>query len=316
MSIIIRPPHPDVDYPNLARLLNQVWREPVTPTQLQEGDAQFAERGVLRRRVAVIDDDLVGYSVVRQNPSDEHGRFFLWIVVDSQWRRKGIGSRILDEVEKFVIANDAAILISEVNDDDRESQRFAETRGFTVHHHLFESVIDLHQFDDSQFTGLIESVTAAGICLTTLAEEGDSGEARRKLHRVNFDAYLDDPASSEDFFDFDTLNHIFDTSAWFRPEGQFLAVDGGEYVGLAAVGYFEHTNSMYNMITGVDRAYRGRKIAQALKLLTIRYAQSCGADYIRTDNDSRNVPMLAINRKLGYKKRGGEYSLVKKRLGD
>jgi ribosomal protein S18 acetylase RimI-like enzyme len=61
-------------------------------------------------------------------------------------------------------------------------------------------------------------------------------------------------------------------------------------VGLSAVGFFQQTNRAYNMITGVDRAYRGRKIAQALKLLTIRYAKERGAEAIVTNNDSQNAP--------------------------
>ena len=100
---------------------------------------------------------------------------------------------------------------------------------------------------------------------------------------------------------------MFNTSAWFQPAGQILAAAGDEYVGLAAVGYFEDQNYMYNNITGVLRDYRGRKIAQALKLLTIRYAQAYGAATIRTSNDSENAPMLAINRKLGYKPLPGKY---------
>jgi predicted GNAT superfamily acetyltransferase len=91
--------------------------------------------------------------------------------------------------------------------------------------------------------------------------------------------------------------------------GQILALDGDRFVGLAAVGYFAETNSMYNLMTGVDEAYRGRKLAQALKLRSIRYAQSCGADFIRTNNDSENGPMLAINRKLGYQPQPGLYRL-------
>ena len=70
---------------------------------------------------------------------------------------------------------------------------------------------------------------------------------------------------------------------------------------------------MHNMLTGVDRAYRGRKIAQALKLQTILYAKACGADSIATQNDSVNAPMLAINRKLGYVRQEGlgHYGLVR-----
>jgi GNAT superfamily N-acetyltransferase len=59
------------------------------------------------------------------------------------------------------------------------------------------------------------------------------------------------------------------------------------------------------MITGVDRPYRGRGLALALKLRTIRLARRYGAAYIRTHNDSENAPMLALNRKLGYQPEPG-----------
>jgi RimJ/RimL family protein N-acetyltransferase len=65
------------------------------------------------------------------------------------------------------------------------------------------------------------------------------------------------------------------------------------------------------MITGVDRMYRGRKIALALKLLAIRWAIEKGASCIVTDNDSQNAPMLAINRKLGYVPRPGIFRLTR-----
>ena len=89
-------------------------------------------------------------------------------------------------------------------------------------------------------------------------------------------------------------------------------MDGAEkYVGLSAVGYFASDNYMYNLFTGVDREYRGRRLAQALKALSIRFAQEYGADYIITHNDSQNGPMLAINRKLGYQPLPGVYRMVK-----
>ncbi len=91
---------------------------------------------------------------------------------------------------------------------------------------------------------------------------------------------------------------------------QIMAADGDRVIGLGAVGYFAATNSMYNMITGVHPDYRGRKIALALKLLTLRYAKQAGAAYIRTNNDSENAPMLALNRKLGYVPETGMYFLI------
>ncbi len=65
---------------------------------------------------------------------------------------------------------------------------------------------------------------------------------------------------------------------WFRREGQLLAVDGDQWIGMAAVGLFPETHSAYNEYTGVLRPYRGRKIATSLKVLAARYARQNGAD--------------------------------------
>ena len=120
---------------------------------------------------------------------------------------------------------------------------------------------------------------------------------------------MDDPASNGSFPAFAAFNNNWKRASWFVPEGQLLAVVGDQYVGLSAVGYMQATNSMVNLMTGVDKAYRGRKIAQALKLKSIEVAQTYGADYILTHNDSQNAPILAINRKLGYRPKTGEYRL-------
>ena len=48
-----------------------------------------------------------------------------------------------------------------------------------------------------------------------------------------------------------------------------------------------------------------------LKLAAMRYARSQGARSISTHNDSKNSPMLALNRKLGYVPEPGRYTLRK-----
>jgi RimJ/RimL family protein N-acetyltransferase len=55
-----------------------------------------------------------------------------------------------------------------------------------------------------------------------------------------------------------------------------------------------------NMFTGTLREYRGRGLALAVKLATTHWAAGHGITQISTDNDERNAPMLAINRRLGY----------------
>jgi GNAT superfamily N-acetyltransferase len=196
-----------------------------------------------------------------------------------------------------------------------EGLAFAQKRGFVIDHHMFKSKIDLATFDGTPYDGLVDSLKAEGFRFFSLAEASDTLEARRKLYALNYAAAMDDPSSTGSFIDFENFNRNFDTASWFRAEGQILAsvMVGGEerYVGLSAVGYFVTDNYMYNLFTGVDREYRGRKLAQALKSLSIRFAKEFGADYIITHNDSQNAPMLAVNRKLGYQPLPGVYRLVK-----
>jgi GNAT superfamily N-acetyltransferase len=71
------------------------------------------------------------------------------------------------------------------------------------------------------------------------------------------------------------------------------------------------SQSLYNSFTGVDAAYRGQGIARAMKVQSILVAYQRGYRYIRTNNDSLNLPMLKINQSLGYKPVPGYYAITR-----
>ena len=66
-----------------------------------------------------------------------------------------------------------------------------------------------------------------------------------------------------------------------------------------------------NWLTGTRRAYRGRGLALAVKLASIHWAAENGITRMLTFNDETNAPMLAINRRLGYKPIGRRVELLK-----
>ncbi len=307
-DFLIREADPITDYETLAALLNTWERQPVTAERLREWDT----REGIRRRVVAVDavGTVIGYGRAIQDSWMESGHFVLWVLVTAAHRSQGIGAALYQDVLDFARQHGAYKLSSDVMDTDSASQRFAEKRGFRLDHHLFESIINLKYFDETPFSGIVQGVETAGIRLFSLAEAGNTEANLYKLWEVNYRTYLDDPASSGSFPDFPAFQKIV-SDDWFRPDGQILAADGEKYIGLSAVGYFAETNSAYNMMTGVLAEYRGRKIALALKLMSIRAARRWGADYIRTNNDSTNAPMLAINRKLGYIAQPGLYRMVK-----
>jgi GNAT superfamily N-acetyltransferase len=312
-SLTIRPVNPELDDPAIAELCTICRERPVTVETLKDWYREpFHPDYLLHRAVAVTDDGrIVGYVVIEHETFYEPGRFYLQVMVNPPDQYQGIGSQLYDYAVPAAESLGAISYYSSIRENHPELLPFAEKRGFSLYRIAFESTIDLKNFDESAFTGVIEAVEADGIWLFSLADVGDTEAARRKLHHVNYQSGLDDPGTTGSYMDFDQFNQMFNTAAWFRAAGQILAADGDEYIGLSAVGYFAETNSMYNMFTGVMPAYRGRRIAQALKLLSTRYAKQSGVDYIRTNNDSENAPMLAINQKLGYKPQPGIYRLKK-----
>jgi GNAT superfamily N-acetyltransferase len=237
------------------------------------------------------------------------GEFYLWVTADAGWRGQGVGTALYDDLLRFVRMHSADLLFSETRETCAEGLAFAQQRGFVVDRHFFESVLDLHTFDERRFAGIIAAVEASGIRLFSLADAGDTVEMRRRLWEVNYQTHLENPGTTGTFPSFEEMMAIWAQRSWFRADGQILAAAGEQVVGLSAVGYFETGNLAYNMMTGVLSPYRGRGIAQAMKLLAIRAARRWGVDSIRTHNDSQNGPMLAVNRKLGYVARPGVYRL-------
>lgn len=314
LNFSIRVADPAADYERIAELISLAEPEPITADTIHEWDKRMSPGKIRRRAVATLPNGrIIGYSLVLHESWMPEGRFLVWMIIDPEERQHGIGATFYDEALQFALDSGAEVIESEVQESNTEALRFAERLGYGVERHVFSSRLNLAIFDDSQFDGLLERIEGQGIRFTTLLAEGDTEAARRKLHALNTQIAIDDPANtSGSFSNFEEFNQTISTASWFNPAGQILAVDGERYVGLAAVGFYERTNSMHNMITGVDREYRGRGIAQALKLLAIYYAKAMGADYITTNNDSQNAPMQAVNHKMGYLPHSGIYRLLYK----
>ena len=85
------------------------------------------------------------------------------------------------------------------------------------------------------------------------------------------------------------------------PEATFMAIGGDEVVGYAMLWIHHARRGVASHgLTAVKRAWRGRGVAGALKAAEIRWAKDAGLTELETENEARNVGMLAINRRLGY----------------
>jgi hypothetical protein len=70
-------------------------------------------------------------------------------------------------------------------------------------------------------------------------------------------------------------------------------------------------NEFYTGFTGVLKEHRGKGIAYTLKHCSIEYAQTTSLTTMRTNNHSKNLPMLSENQKLGYQSQPGMFFLRK-----
>lgn len=305
-----RPMNMSTDAAEMARLYSYTVAEPITAETIR--DWWTLREGEIRITMLAINENCraVGYWDVDRETWMKPGHLYIKVIVAPENRGHGLGTKMYDDALRVAREHGAIYLESTVREADMESFRFAETRGFKIESHLFESTLDLASFDQGRFDKLMAQVHAQGFRFFSLAEAGVTNENKHKLYELNRAAALDDPANTGTFPDFYAFSkNVFDAS-WFRADTQILASHADRWVGLSAIGVYPADNHAYNAFTGVLREVRGRGLAQALKLQTILLAKREGVHYIRTHNDSENAPMLAINRKLGYKPEPGYYKML------
>lgn len=294
----------------VTTLMNLDYPEPITVDQMRERlQPPTSDRGV-GRFVAELGGQVVGYAHAVRDDWTEKGLYWVHIVVAPASRRQGVGSALLTSLHDWARPLGATTLLGEARDHLPESVHFAERRGFQTERHIFESTLDLSAFNEQPFVVALDTARAAGIRFFTMADVGDTPAARRSLYEVERTTAREIPGGSESVLrPFEAFVQQVCDAPGHHADCQFIAAEGETWVGLALLEDTATTGAMYNGITGVHPAWRGRGVAQALKLLAIRQARQRGARYLRTHNDSQNAPMLAINRKLGYQSEPGYYRM-------
>ena len=305
-----RPMNIETDAAELARLYSTTVAEPITPETACEW--WTLREGEIRVTMLALDESLcaIGYWDVDRETWMKPGCFFVKVIVAPEARGQGLGTQMYEDALRVAARCGATDLESSVRETDLVSLNFSQRRGFKIEYHSFESTLDLTSFDEHRFDDLMARIRAEGFRFFSLAEAGVTDENKRKLYEVNRSAGLDNPGNDRTFPDFYAFSKNVFEASWFRADAQILAAHGDHWVGLSAIGIYPADNYAYNAFTGVLREYRGHGLAQALKLQTIRLARKEGMHYIRTHNDSKNAPMLAINRKLGYRPEPGIYRLL------
>jgi len=306
LKLAVRPFTAD-DYADITRLHNANFPEfRMDVDEFQFDDAQRVEPCRLARWVAECDGRIVGFAHYEQNPQTYHPRKFQFnITVDPDVYGRGIGRRLYDlllrEVEQF-----EPIAVDEWTRADMAWRvGFLERRGFVEDMRMWISELDLTQFDPSQYAPEVAAVEAQGIQLRSWADLGrDDPSVRLRIYEAWLTVRADVPIPPND----ERTETSFDVW-WTRtsrpdllPEGYFLAVAGDQYVGVSNLWHSPVAGELRTGITGVQREWRRRGIALALKVRSLELAKAQGYQRVVTENETNNRGMIAINDRLGFVK--------------
>src|SRR5690606_11222760 len=151
---------------------------------------------------------------------------------------------------------------------------------------------------------------------TSMEALGNSDEDQQKLYLLN-DVTSSQTMGSEgehSWSSFEDFQQSVCQSDWYKPAGQMIVIEKntGKWVAMSAITRFEGQDYAYNLFTGVDEVYRGRKLAQAVKAQALLYARDIlEVKVVKTHHNALNAPMIAIDRKFGYIQSPGYFSMRK-----
>ncbi|ACO46994.1 GNAT family N-acetyltransferase [Deinococcus deserti] len=290
---------------------------PVSAEQIGREHANRDPKLYFTELVAEQQGRIVGVgSVGHDDFSFEEWRYWGGLGVHPDARGQGVGSALYTELLRRVQERGAREVRTMLSDQphDAPGRAFLERRGFRVVWERFESRLHTAEAPLGAFDALLARMEADGVRLVSIAELAGDPQRDRRLYELDWRLFQDVPMGSV------LTRRSFET--WVKEELQdpdmrldlsFVAVrEGvddpltGPYVGYTSLGW--NAGGFYYIgMTGVRREDRGRGVAKALKLASMRALQASGGGLIRTFNDAPNRAMLSMNSQLGFKRTATRY---------
>lgn len=279
--IVVRPVDTDADLDAWADLKSTVVpNEPVTADQLRA--SMEPERKLV---LAELDGVLAGCGIADR--SSFGGRAFIAVRVLERFRRRGVGTELMRELSDYARLLGLDGVNAFVYADEPHSVAFAEGLGLAD--------VD-YQLEQIRVIG-VEPAPAVPVEIELVSLEGRRDELLDAVWPVALEGYEDLPLPGGVTFKKETWLREEGT----RPDGSFVAYEGGEPVGFA--GLNEHANGAATAehgLTVVRRDRRGQGLGRAMKCAQLHWASRNGVVELVTWTQRGNEAMQALNRSLGY----------------
>jgi len=307
------------DYPSLTQVHDSLFpNRPYFPKRVEYEDSCYGRtRYQMKRFVAeTTSGQVVGFGEYKHLFFQFHPRRFgIDVMVLQEWQKMGVGGVLYDKVVEELARAGAETASPLVLSTQEPAIKFLRKRGFVEKRRSIESRLDLEGFNSTESTRSSEKLEGEGIAISSFSSESRKDpSAGKKLKELEDSGAADVPgAIADDLMSFHDYEVIVLKSPIVIWDGTFVAKRGEAYVGESSLLESGVDGLIDQGFTVVRPGYRGRHIAQAVKLRAAMYAKNKGARYIRTYNDSENHPMLAVNRKMGFE-RQAEWVVFEKKL--
>jgi len=314
-SINLRPAGPERDFGDLAVLFSLEQDEPGSESDLKEDYAAHRDRIIRLMAAEDPHGNLMGFNWATRSPFDAN-RVNFYVIVKPEQRGQGAGRLLYDDLELTARKAQIKQLQTGIRDNSPDCRAFAERRGFIERRHSIGMALDLDAFDDQICSEAIAGLARNGFQFTSMDTLGNTEEAQRKLYTLNDMTDMETPGSDgrHTWQSFEDFQKRVCQADWYKPDGQMVVIDTttGIWAAMSAITRFEGTDYAYNLHTGVDKRYRGRRLGQAVKILALRHARDVlKVKSVRTHHNILNGPMIAIDRKFGYVQTPGVLTMEK-----
>ncbi|MEU1585766.1 GNAT family N-acetyltransferase [Micromonospora sp. NPDC005710] len=246
--------------------------------------------------VAEVDAQVVGWVTAQRNASTSTANFgdINLLHVHPEHRRRGIGTALLTTATGHLAPLGVNRLRAFAQPD---ALPFARRHGYEPSRELRFSALDL-----DPAPALPDP--PPGVRLLPI---GDLDPQR--LYAADVAAALDEPGDvpvdsiSYESWQYDVWNNL----GLDKEASTAVEVDGE----VAAFSLVKRDGDrMWSDFTGTIPAYRGRGLARLAKMAALHQAATNGVRAAYTSNDEANKPMLAINKRLGYRPVAAEWSCL------
>ena len=276
------------------------------PENWLRSHGRFDESRYTRRRYVAqhaVSGQLLGYGAIEQTIFLP--RYRLLLAVAPEHLQAGVGDLLLDRLTEDLREVNAISVWYRNDARLTATPEFLKARGFVETSVVWEVRVPTADFDPAPLEREAEQAITSGVSLTTYAAERERDpDCLRKLRELLNAVMADDPARQP------FAPVPLDTVArWFSRRGLlhdacFIAAHGSRYIGTTSLSLTDEVaGGVTQGFTGVRREYRRRGIATALKLRAIQYARLQGYSTVRAFNHQLNLPMLALNERLGFRRR-------------